>query len=258
MEPARLALGRILQAALQPLGLELRPRPKALATFYRPEPSCQIPTLAGLYAQFLGERHEGTFVEVGAYDGVSFSNTSCLAAAGWSGLLIEPVPEFAARCRALYAGNPRIEVVESAVGDANGQLDLHRAGALSTANPSLYDEYGRLPWSRRHVGSTSIVSVTQQRLDQILEDRHIPVAFDLLVVDVEGFESQVFAGFDVPRWRPAMMIVELADTHPDLRSTRQSDAELSRSIREAGYDVVFKDMVNTVFVRTDVVEDAVS
>jgi FkbM family methyltransferase len=192
------------------------------------------------------------FIEVGAYDGVSFSNTSCLAAAGWSGLLIEPVPEYAARCRTHYADNPRIEVLECAVGDVEGRLDLHLADALSTANASLFDEYGLLPWSRRHVDSTSTVSVAQQRLDAILDARDIPVEFDLLVVDVEGFESRVFAGFDLYRWQPAMIIVELADTHPDLTATRQSDAKLSRVIREAGYDIVFKDMVNTVFVRTDV------
>ena len=45
---------------------------------------------------------KGTFVEIGAYDGESFSNTSFLADLGWNGLYVEPVPKFAALCRARH------------------------------------------------------------------------------------------------------------------------------------------------------------
>ena len=79
-----------------------------------------------------------------------------------------------------------------------------------------------------------------------------PRNFDVLVVDVEGFEEQVFAGFSLSDWRPKMMIVELADTHPDLTATSHSDARLGARLAAHGYNVVFKDSVNTVFVDDDV------
>lgn len=42
----------------------------------------------------------GIFVEVGANDGQTQSNTAYFARhRGWRGLLIEPIPELAARCR---------------------------------------------------------------------------------------------------------------------------------------------------------------
>ena len=37
--------------------------------------------------------------------------------------------------------------------------------------------------------------------------------------------------------------------HPDLRTTRASDAELSRHLVDAGYEIMYKDSINTVFVR---------
>ena len=49
-----------------------------------------------------------------------------------------------------------------------------------------------------------------------------------------------------------MMIVELADTHPDLKATASDDGRLYREFATHGYVVVFKDSVNTVFVREDI------
>ena len=42
----------------------------------------------------------GIFVEAGAHDGLTQSNTAMLEFSfGWTGLLVEPIPELAARCR---------------------------------------------------------------------------------------------------------------------------------------------------------------
>ncbi len=82
-------------------------------------------------------------------------------------------------------------------------------------------------------------------------------SFDLLVVDIEGFEREVFSGFTVGRWQPQMMIIELSGTPPHVDATRRSDTELSREIRNAGYEVVFKDAISTIFVREDLVRSAI-
>ncbi len=74
----------------------------------------------------------------------------------------------------------------------------------------------------------TVLTVRQRRLDEMLEEVRAPEQFDLLSVDVEGYESEVFGGFDLERWMPGLMIVELADLHPDLTTTRAKDAELSR------------------------------
>src|SRR6202008_2120463 len=48
----------------------------------------------------LGRQRRGFFVEAGANDGVTYSNTLFFERfRGWRGLLVEPLPELAARCR---------------------------------------------------------------------------------------------------------------------------------------------------------------
>ncbi|MFT5223002.1 MAG: hypothetical protein ACI867_001312, partial [Glaciecola sp.] len=59
--------------------------------FYDVEPTCQIVDLAGLLGVIFGEKTDGFFVEVGGFDGVTHSNVTALAKAGWSGVVIEPV-----------------------------------------------------------------------------------------------------------------------------------------------------------------------
>ncbi|USN99340.1 MAG: hypothetical protein H6810_01285 [Phycisphaeraceae bacterium] len=43
--------------------------------------------------ELFGWKHEGYYIEVGAYDGRRFSVTAALDELGWRGLLVEPVPE---------------------------------------------------------------------------------------------------------------------------------------------------------------------
>lgn len=231
---------------------QMRPERVDESYFYPQQQDCQIPYLAHLYALFLGERENGIFVEIGANDGVLVSNTWGLAARRWTGVMAEPVPSLAEACRRNHRQHPGVVVVETAVGDgSHAQITLSLAGAFTTANPELNREYGTIEWSSFEQTGREIV-VKAQTLDNLLTEQGVAPDFDVLVVDVEGFETAVFSGFSLTQWRPRMMIIELADTHPKFSTTRVADAHLGHSLIQAGYVVVFKDAVNTVFVRDDI------
>jgi FkbM family methyltransferase len=226
--------------------------------YFPQQPSCQIPNLWALYRQFLGERESGTFVEIGAYDGLFVSNSWGLAVRGWRGLLVEPVSEFAELARLNHRPHPNVKVVETAVGaPGESELELGVSGTLTSAWKPSIDEVRRAPWAsgaqfeNRHISSV-------KTLDELLNAEAFPPEFDVLVVDVEGYETQVFSGFNLALWRPSMMVVELVDCHPDLSATAQADAALSQEIVDSGYVVVYKDHINTVFVEATVYRDGVN
>jgi FkbM family methyltransferase len=218
-------------------------------SFYRPFADCQVRGLDAIYNAAFGHLKQGVFVEVGAYDGQAFSNTCFLADLGWRGLYVEPVPDFAAACAKRHRDNPGVAIVNTAVGGAAGETELHVAGAMTTKNDDVYCAYQNLPWAKGALsGRTVTAAVTT--LDRLLEERGIPAGFELLVVDVEGCEPEVFAGFDLARWKPKMLIVELADRHPDfiaLECIRAAAAGVRRQILEAGYTEAYIDSINTVF-----------
>ncbi len=221
-------------------------------SFYPIVSSCQIPQLGFLFSYFLGERVSGVFVEVGAFDGVTFSNTYGLAAKGWRGIYIEPQPEYAEACARNHDGHNVVVCQKAASSPDQDFVTLQLAGSLTTANESLVDEYSGVGWARQNLTGKALV-VAASTLDNLLEDYQVQSEFDLLVIDVEGCEGAVLAGFSLSKYRPAMIIIELVDTHPNLYSTKISDYLSRCAIESAGYKLMFKDCINSVFVRGDLV-----
>lgn len=252
-------LQRLQRGVRRRLAAAIAPKPSSpkspVSAFYPQQPTCQIHNLFHLLSKFLGERENGYFVEVGAYDGLFASNTWGLAERGWRGLLIEPVPELADACRRNYAHREGIRVAQVAIGDSNKEIVLHLAGTLTTANTKIHQEYAGIDWARNAL-TANCLAVDCRTLDQVLVEHGVPQRFDLLVVDVEGFEHEVFSGLDLVVWKPKMLIVELTDTHPDINETEGEDAVLSRTVAASGYVIAYKDHINTVFVRDDVWESA--
>ncbi len=214
---------------------------------YKAGHACQIIGLPAIYERAFGVKPNGTFVEIGAYDGETYSNTSGLADGGWRGIYVEPVPELAEKTRVRHASN-NVVVVESAVGRASGSLDLFVDGTASTANQAAHEAFRKLCWGV-HDNKITVKCTT---LNDLLVDNNVAPGFELLVVDVEGGEADVFAGFDLALWRPTMIIVELADVHPDFSKFEDvvgPAAMLRRSILSAGYVEDYVDHINTVFVK---------
>lgn len=213
-------------------------------------PTCQIPNLAAILDEVFPGLPAGTFVEVGAHDGVSYSNTWGLARAGWRGLYVEPVAEILARCRAEHAGS-RCSFHAVAIGEREGELELELGDVFSTASPEWAEILRGVEWARGSMsGARRRVPMTT--LDRFLEREGVAPGFELLVIDVEGFEPQVLAGFDLERWRPRLVIVEIPDLHPDFHGVVPGPVSdgfraLRRRFAAAGYDILFRDSINTVY-----------
>ncbi len=244
---AKRMINRIL--SLGGLQLSRIQQPGRRTGYYPVAPTCQIPYLSTIYEEIFGTRTSGFFVEIGAYDGESFSNTSCLADRGWAGLLVEPVPEFAAKARHRHRHNQGVKVVEKAVGRTSAELEITIAGALSSVSGQMVAAYQDIDWARDSLAGSTRISVPQVTLDTLLTDQNVAPGFDVMVVDTEGYESEVMAGFALEQWRPKLMIIELADFHPDIRHRRDEDRAIGDRILGAGYGIIYKDAINTVFRR---------
>lgn len=199
---------------------------------------CQIPGLVDFY-----ERHfpnpTGTFVEIGAFDGRVVSNTCGLADAGWTGYYVEAHPEFARVCGLNHAKNPGVRVFNTAVGDHQGEIDLYVVGECSSTvwNQTTRDWGGSLDRKIR-------VPITT--LDELLERMGVQPAFELLIIDVEGAELGVLAGFTVGRWQPQMVIIETHEMDNNAER-RAKAAPITAYFVAAGYSKVYTDHINSIF-----------
>ena len=169
-----------------------------------------------------GAKRAGFFVEVGAYDGVNLSNTYHFEQNGWIGVLVEPDPDMAERCR---RDRPRSSTFQCAAGDGAGEISFFKVAggeaysttSLTVAHRERLDRMG-LAWRE--------IRVAVRTLDSILEEAHASNV-DFVSIDVEGGELAVLQGFDIRRWKPGVVIVE---TNATVRS-----AEVRRYFVANGY-----------------------
>jgi FkbM family methyltransferase len=182
----------------------------------------------------------GFYVEAGANDGINFSNTYYLERArGWSGVLVEGIPELA---RACARHRPRSHVVQCALvapEDDGATLTMHYSNLQSIVDGAL--PYEHVADGARSQGETAYaVEVPGRTLSAVLDD-FSPARFDLLVLDVEGYEPQVLRGLDLDRHAPAFALIEVLD-HDSGRAA--VDAALGERYEEVDrltpHDILFR------------------
>jgi len=225
---------------------------------YKVSATCQVNGLNEIYKKYFGYPSEGFFVEVGAFDGESFSNTSCLADHGWSGIYVEPVEEHYEACLRRHDKNDDIAVVQCAIGSTDKVIDLYVGGPLTTSDPEQVKRYSEIDWAQ-HIPFSKRTEVEQVTLDELLDYFDLePGQVDLVTVDVEGREADVFEGFSLGEWAPKMLIVELEDEHESFQKYQDHVAvhrELREKIVNTGYVEIYKDHINTIFVHEKYYQD---
>lgn len=146
-------------------------------------------------------RTHGFYIESGAFDGVTASNTYIYEQQRcWTGLLVEPSPDNA---RAAAVNRPHDTVEHSAlVGPAHVGATIR--GAFHGMLMSKVDASGD-------------VEVPAHVLTALL-DKHRVAHVHWWSLDVEGFELEVLRGLDFTRWTPDYILVELWNDNPEVKS----------------------------------------
>lgn len=144
-----------------------------------------------LIGDVLFRARKGVFVDVGARDGVVISNTYYLEKElGWTGVAIEPYPEFFAELERKRS----CECVNVAAGRESANLEFVKLLEEPIDNSGLLATFrdAELMKKTKH----EMISVPVRPLSEIIA--HIPV-IHYLDIDVEGHELAVLEGIDFGR-----------------------------------------------------------
>jgi FkbM family methyltransferase len=161
----------------------------------------------------------GFFVELGANDGFTESNTLSLEIKRlWRGILIEPLPHQFIRC-CFYRGREGNQFFCNAcVSNKNKKfLKIKYANLMSTIpsdENNLKNIDKHLLSGRNHliVGTKNMeFAVYTKTLNQILDQSNAPAVIDFMSLDVEGLEMEVLKGINFKKYKFKYMLIECRD-----------------------------------------------
>lgn len=167
----------------------------------------------------------GVFVEVGAYDGATASNTLLFEKIGWKGVCIEPDPEMAEKCNE----NRKCVVARFAIGPQIG------------SGPFFVNEQDKGLSGLNRPGKP--ITVTLTRLERILSQLHIPF-ITVLSIDTEGTELDVWATRG--EYQPQVVIIEYQTCEEP-----PQDFAIRERLEQDGYHLVRRTVHNLIFVLDD-------
>jgi FkbM family methyltransferase len=164
------------------------------------------------HENFFPNKIDGTFVEIGAHNGITYSNTYFFEKLGWQGICIEPIPEVFAQLRL----NRGCICINGCITNFTGEAPfLHVINNYVNTEmlSGLINEYDpRHVWrikyeSTINPGSYEVLTVQCYKLNDLLEQYgfyHI----DILSIDTEGGELAILKSIDFNKFDIDVILVE--------------------------------------------------
>lgn len=184
---------------------------------------------------------KGTFLDIGANDGQTLSNTRALAELGWCGVLVEPSPKAFSRLSNLYESSKKgcFYLYDVALGLHNGRATLHESGELlkkgdtSLVSTLIEDEKQRF----ENVLSYDKVEVKCFRWKTFLNRLTIK-KFDFISIDCEGMDADLLDQMDVTDTR--CVCIEW-NGHQSLKERFSKKLD--------GFNIIYTSAENLIFAR---------
>lgn len=175
---------------------------------------------------FKGKKR-GQFVDVGAYDGVTGSNSLYFERhLGWTGLLVEPVEQMRLRAEVVRSS----PCLPYAVSDADGEASFLTVTKGYTQMSGLVDAYDpdllqKVRDSDRH--EEEKVTVQTRRLERLLVENDMPNP-EFVSLDIEGGELAVLRSFNFGKHRVGAWAIE----------NNSGTSEIAQIMQQNGYKLV--------------------
>lgn len=152
----------------------------------------------------------GRFLDIGAYDGKTFSNTLRLAELGWSGVCVEPSPTAFTGLLKVHQNNPEIILVNAAISTDGGWLEFYDSGgdAVSSSDKAHVERWSHnagVKFTRFSLKSVSMTDLFTK----------FGTNFDFINLDVESLNWQLFQQFPWDFLGRVQVICVEHDQHTD-------------------------------------------
>ncbi len=175
----------------------------------------------------------GMFLDIGAADGVTFSNTRQLALNGWGGVSVEPNTDSFKALETLYTDS-HVKCINAALTDHDGEVTFYEGVTcklLSTTDTNHIEKWNKGGYEFKE---TKVKAVT---LETIFKKQPI---FHFISIDVEGTNLDILKLFPKDFCGAEMICIECFDQERD---------EVKNYLYDCGYKIHHETGENLIVVK---------
>ena len=186
-----------------------------------------------IISDYFKNKSKGFYIDVGCYHPIHRNNTFLLYKNGWSGINID-IHQFSIDLFNYL--RPDDVNLNCAVSNTNGVTEMFYQKALSQI--STIDKQQAKIAFQGNIKSSKIESFT---LDVILKKlKFNDKKIDLLDVDVEGADLKVLKGFDIEKFKPELICVEIHEKEI-------KNSEIYKYLSNFNYEIVWSGVFSHIF-----------
>jgi FkbM family methyltransferase len=167
------------------------------------------------------ERTSGTYVDVGCFHPIGYSNTYIFYQRGWRGIAIDPNPGMRSEWQRY---RPKDIFLNFAISKAPGEKTYLINGRNPEMNTIVDDDRISQFDPKKYTVSSCKALPLREILDRHLNGRKI----DFLNIDCEGMDTEILETNDFEKYRPFMIAIE--------DSTISADTKINQFLQNVGYE----------------------
>ncbi len=155
-------------------------------------------------SKFFGDLKKGFYVDVGALHPINGSLTYLLYQKGWNGINIDMMQE---NLKLFEIFRKRDVNLNIAVSSSKGLINAYLFEIGSGINTIQLEVAKK--WKSKINKNFVTREVKKNTLNNILKNNKVVKSFDYLNIDVEGHEFDVLKGFNLKKYKPKLISVEI-------------------------------------------------
>jgi FkbM family methyltransferase len=185
------------------------------------------------------QSYKGTFLDLGANDGITFSNTRALAEKGWTGVLVDASPKAFKKLEENYRNKIDFHLYNIAIGRTNGIAKFHESGSLIGSDDVALVSTFHQHEMDRFKSAVQYEEIEAKCLTWSAFLAGCPIKdFDFISMDIEGNEMDVLPYIDLTNTR--MICIEY-----------NGNEELKREYEKYlfGFQLIYTSGENLIYAR---------
>ncbi|MFQ3368045.1 MAG: FkbM family methyltransferase [Methylophilaceae bacterium] len=203
------------------------------------------------FASFIiGDLLDKTFLEFGATDGISLSNSFMLESKlKWKGVLAEPSPQWHKK---LKKNRPNTKIITDCIWKVSGdklKFFVSDFGVFSTIFDFKENDSTSMPGNyKSRVKNGKVVDVKTISINEVMEKEFNGVSPSYVSIDTEGSEYEILNSLDFIKYQPVVFTIE--------HNYSMLENKIDKLMISNGYARVFRKLTafDAWYVRNDALE----